>query len=62
MNCNESFEAEMFFSTELPSGQNPLEITSKIDMGNILERRQVLDLQMPSFIRGDEDENAADLF
>ena len=62
MNCNESFEAEMFFSIELPSGQNPLEITSEIDMGNILERRQVLDLQMPSFIRGDEDENAADLF
>lgn len=52
----------MFFSIELPSGQNPMEITSKIDMGNILQRRQVLDLQMPSFIRGDEDANAAALF
>jgi hypothetical protein len=51
----------MFFSSELPNGQNPLEKTSKINMGNILERRQVLDLQMPSFIRGDEDENAAAL-
>jgi hypothetical protein len=31
-------------------------------MGRILERQQMLDLQMPSFIRGDEDEDAADLF
>jgi len=31
-------------------------------MGRILERQQVLDLQVLSFIRGDEDENAADLF
>ena len=62
MNCNESFEAQMFFSTESPNGQNPLGRTSKIKMGYILERQQVLDLQMPSFIRGDEDENAADLF
>lgn len=26
------------------------------------ERRQMLDLQMPSFIRGDEDEDASELF
>ena len=26
------------------------------------ERREWLDMQMPSFIRGDEDENAEDLF
>jgi len=26
------------------------------------ERRTLLDLQMPSFIRGDEDEDAGDLF
>lgn len=31
-------------------------------MGNIVERQQMLDLQMPSFIRGDEGEDAADLF
>jgi hypothetical protein len=31
-------------------------------MGNIVEGQQMLDLQMPSFIRGDEDEDAADLF
>jgi hypothetical protein len=61
MNCNESFEAQMFFSTELPSGQNPLEITPKIHMANILECRQVLDPQMPTLIRGGEDENAAAL-
>jgi len=27
-----------------------------------LERRESLNMQMPSFIRGDEDENAEDLF
>ena len=26
------------------------------------ERRQMLDIQMPSFIRGDEDEDASELF
>jgi hypothetical protein len=26
------------------------------------ERREMLDLQMPSFIRGDEDEDASELF
>jgi len=62
MNCNESFDAKMCFATQLPSGQNPLERNSKIDIGNILYLRQVLDLQMPSFILGEEDENAADLF
>ena len=27
-----------------------------------MNRQQMLDLQMPSFTRGDEDEDAADLF
>ncbi len=31
-------------------------------MGSMFERQQMLDLQMPSFIRGDEDEHADDLF
>jgi hypothetical protein len=62
MNRNDSFEAKKFCCTELQNGKNPLEKTSKIYMGRILERQQVLDLQVLSFIRGDEDENAADLF
>ena len=31
-------------------------------MSNILERKQIHDFQILSFIRGDEDEDAADLF
>lgn len=62
MNSNDSFEAGKVFSTELQNGKNPLEKTTKIYMGKILERQQMLDLPMPSVIRGDEDEAAADLF
>ena len=62
MNSNDSFEARKVFSTELQNGKNPLEKTTKIYMGKILERQQMLDLPMPSVIRGDEDEAAADLF
>jgi hypothetical protein len=62
MNRNDSFEAEKFFSTELQNVENLLNGTSRTYMGRILERQQMLDLQMPSFIRGDEDEDAADLF
>jgi len=62
MNRNDSFEVGKVFLTELQNGKNPLEKNYKIYMGRILERQQMLDLQMPSFIRGDEDEDAADLF
>ena len=56
MNRNDSFEAQ-FFSTELQNVENLIKETSSTCMGNIKERQQ-----MPSFIRGDEDEDAADLF
>jgi hypothetical protein len=62
MNRNDSFEAEKFFSTELQNVENLINETSRTCMGNIVERQQMLDLQMPSFIRGDEGEDAADLF
>lgn len=57
MNRNDSFEAKKVFSTELQNGKNPLEKTSKIYMGRILKRQRI-----PYFIRGDENEDAADLF
>jgi hypothetical protein len=62
MNRNDSFEAKTICGTELQNGKNPLEKTSKMHLRSIAERQQMLDLQMPSFIRGDEDEDAADLF
>jgi hypothetical protein len=62
MNRNDSFKAEKFFSTELQNGKNPLEKYSKMHLRSIVDRQQMLDLQMPSFIHGDEDEDAADLF
>jgi len=61
MNRNDSFEAETICGTELQNGENLLKETSRIDLEKILERDRMLDLQMPSFIRGDEDEDA-DLF
>jgi hypothetical protein len=42
--------------------KNLLKESSRIDMENTLKRQQMVGLQMPSFIRGDEDEDAADLF
>jgi hypothetical protein len=62
MNSNDSFEAEKVFSTELQNGINPLERNSKMHLMSIMDHHQMLDFQMPSFIRGDEDEDAADLF
>lgn len=61
MKRNDSFKVKKFFSTELQNVEN-LKETSRTYMGNIKDRQQMLDLQMPSFIRGDEDEDAADLF
>ena len=62
MNRNDSFRAETISGTELQNGKNSDDETPGNDLGNILLRQQMLDLQMPSFIRGDEDEDAADLF
>ena len=45
---SEGEEVELFTANELSDLQ--------------FERREWLDMQMPSFIRGDEDENAEDLF
>jgi hypothetical protein len=33
-----------------------------MDLRSIMNRQQMLDLQIPSFIRGGEDEDAVDLF
>jgi hypothetical protein len=62
MNHNDSFEAETICGTELQNGENLLNVTSRTYRGSIFERQQMLDLQMPSFIRGDEDEDATGLF
>jgi hypothetical protein len=62
MNRNDSFEVEKVFLTELQNGKNLLKESSRIHMENTLKRQQMVDLQMPSFIRGDEHEDAADLF
>jgi hypothetical protein len=57
MNHNDSFEAETICGTELQNGGKSLKESSRITVENILERQQ-----MPSFIRGDDSEDAADLF
>jgi hypothetical protein len=53
MNRNDPFAAETIFVTELQNGKNSEDETPGNDLGNILERQQMFDLQMPSFIRGD---------
>ena len=46
----------------LPEGEE-VELYTANELSDLqLERREWLDMQMPSFIRGDEDENAEDLF
>ena len=46
----------------LPEGTPVQLFTGEELQGLELERRAMLDLQMPSFIRGDEDEDAGELF
>ena len=46
----------------LPEGKPVQLFTGKELQGLELERHDMLDLQMPSFIRGDEDEDAGELF
>lgn len=52
LNCSENIpeglHLRLFTESELTKLEN--------------ERRQMLDLQMPSFIRGDEEEDASELF
>lgn len=62
MNRNDSFDAETVWGTELQNWGNLSKETPRTYMRSIVDRQQMLDLQMPSFIRGDEDEDAADLF
>lgn len=46
----------------LPEGEE-VELFTANELANLqLERREWLNMQMPSFVRGDEDENAEDLF
>ena len=46
----------------LPEGEE-VELFTANELSNMqLERREWLNMQMPSFIRGDEDENSEDLF
>ena len=46
----------------LPEGEKEVRYTANELSDLQLERRYWLELQMPSFVRGDEDENAEDLF
>jgi hypothetical protein len=49
-------------ASSLPEGEEVVLFTSS-DLINLdRERREELDLQMPSFLRGDEDEDAEELF
>jgi hypothetical protein len=49
-------------ASSLPEGEEIVLFTAS-DLINLdRERRNQLDLQMPSFLRGDEDEDAEDLF
>ena len=46
----------------LPEGKE-MELFTANEFSDLqLERREWIDMQMPSFIRGDEDQNAVDLF
>ena len=46
----------------LPEGEE-VELFTANELSDLqLERRDWLDMQMPSFIRGDEDENVVELF
>jgi hypothetical protein len=46
----------------LPEGEE-MELFTANELSHLqFERREWLNMQMPSFIRGDEDENAEDLF
>ncbi len=46
----------------LPEG-TPVQLFTKAELQALeIERRTMLDLQMPSFIRGDEDEDAGEIF
>ncbi len=47
-NIPEAFRPRLLTESELTQLEN--------------ERRQMLDIQMPSFIRGDEDEDAREIF
>jgi hypothetical protein len=49
-------------TNSLPEGQNVVPLTAS-DLKNLdRERLDEMDVQMPSFLRGDEDEDAEDLF
>jgi hypothetical protein len=49
-------------SGEIPDG-TPIQLYTEEELKRLAaERQAMLDLQMPSFIRGDEDEDARDLF
>jgi hypothetical protein len=49
-------------ASSLPEGQEVVLFTAS-DLKNLeLDRRQEVDLQMLSFLRGDEEEDAEDLF
>jgi hypothetical protein len=49
-------------SENIPEGLH-LRLFTESELVNLEnEHREILDLQMPSFIRGDEDEDASELF
>jgi hypothetical protein len=49
-------------SSCLPEGQEVVLFTASDLLNLERDRREEVDLQMPSFLRGDEDEDAGDLF
>jgi hypothetical protein len=49
-------------ASSLPEGQEVLLFTASDLKALDRERRDEVDLQMPSFLRGDEDEDAEELF
>ncbi len=49
MNRNDSFEAKTICGTELQNMENLLKETSRTYMGNIVERQQMLALQIALF-------------
>jgi hypothetical protein len=62
MNICDTLDADKNFETIVLCNFFADTSDEEVDWDNFFKSKMHLDLQMPSFTRGDEDEDAADLF
>jgi hypothetical protein len=62
MNISDTLDADKSFETIGLCNYFGDTADEEVDWDNFFKSKMHLDLQMPSFIRGGEDEDAADLF